>query len=653
MEFQAIFGALEFFGYGSKIINMIKTTYTNFTASVLNNGYFSKNIRIERGVHQGGPNSSFLFLHCAELLAIKLRSDDRLEGIPIKEIRFLLGQYADDLDSYLKGKSEVLSALFENLEWFYSISGFSVNYDKTSIYRFASLRSSNAVFYVEKELFWTNNPINILGVWITHDDNLCQINYTSIYEKVQSILASWQKRRLSLFGKIRIINTLIASLYVYKMFVLLAISADEIRRIDDSITKFLWNNGKSQISLSILKNGISSGGAALVDLEIKDLSLKVNWIPVLHNDYQMAHLAYNALTGLILTHQVCECNTSPEDIKHVYPRGFWSDVMYAWSKFNYTERVNNPMEQVIWNNSHIRIGGRPIFWKPQISRGLIYIKDLLSQNHWKSAICMNQSFGLTIMEYNQLLSAIPVSWKKLIKSGEYPAESDGWYPKILEYKSPSKVVYAALTDRPSRLMAKKRKWEEDLNVTISLRDFTNAIASIHKLSNVPKLRSFQYRIAQRSLVTNRQLAKWKLIDSSLCYYCGCHEETVKHLFVECEVAKQMWIQLEEKLFPQINDSSAFHFSVDTIIFNRPVEQWKNVKNFLVLLGKYYVYRQRCLKQTVSFEGLSGYMETIKNMEKFYATMNNSLHKFQKKWYGVSLMGEDGGIDFIRQYIESI
>ena len=150
--------------------------------------YFSPIIQVERGVRQGGPNSSFLLLHCAELLAIKLRQNEKIQGLPVDDIVYLLSQYADHMDSFLLGSAEVLHKFFRELNWFKTISGFTVNYDKTSINRIGSLRNSNAKFYTERQLFWTNNPINVLGVWITPDNDVIEKNYRPVIQKAQVIL---------------------------------------------------------------------------------------------------------------------------------------------------------------------------------------------------------------------------------------------------------------------------------------------------------------------------------------------------------------------------------------------------------------------------------------------------------------------------------
>ena len=155
-----------------------------------------------------------LFLLCAELIAIELRKCENIEGIPVEDIIMLLNQYADDMDISSLFKQESLNAIMDKLEWFNKRSGFTLNSDKTHIFRIGALKDSEAKLYTQKGIAWTSDYISVLGVHINHKN--LQPNYQMLLPRINTTLKSWQNRNLSLFGKINVVNTLIVSLFVYK-----------------------------------------------------------------------------------------------------------------------------------------------------------------------------------------------------------------------------------------------------------------------------------------------------------------------------------------------------------------------------------------------------------------------------------------------------
>ena len=151
---------------------------------IQNNGHFSKRIPIEKGVHQGGCCSSIYFLIIAEILAIALRGNEDIEGISIRNIRNILNQFADDMDLFSLNKESSIKAILQELNNFKEHSGFTVSYDKTTLYRIGSLRHSNAQLYNIDQFTWSNEDITVLGVTIAHDD-IVQKNYQDIIQKAK------------------------------------------------------------------------------------------------------------------------------------------------------------------------------------------------------------------------------------------------------------------------------------------------------------------------------------------------------------------------------------------------------------------------------------------------------------------------------------
>ena len=61
------------FGFGEGIINMIKVLYQDLQLFTTNNGNVSESFTPKKGLLQGNPVASYLFLIMIERLAIQLR----------------------------------------------------------------------------------------------------------------------------------------------------------------------------------------------------------------------------------------------------------------------------------------------------------------------------------------------------------------------------------------------------------------------------------------------------------------------------------------------------------------------------------------------------------------------------------------------------
>ena len=240
-SFEILHGSLVYFGQVVK--TWTKILYDGFTVKVQNNGHFSSPIEIGKGVHQGGCCSSIYFLVIAEIFAIALRNNDDIEGITLRHIRNLLNQCADDMDVFSMCTEISIKAICDELTSFHSQSGFTVSYDKMTLYRIGSLRHSDASMYNMTQYAWSNNDIQVLGVAIA-PENILEKNYNSILAKVKNTLNLCYNRNISLIGKIQVVNMLVASLFVYKMMVLPSLPQNTLKCVDNIIRNYIWKGKK-------------------------------------------------------------------------------------------------------------------------------------------------------------------------------------------------------------------------------------------------------------------------------------------------------------------------------------------------------------------------------------------------------------------------
>ena len=62
------------------------------------------------------------------------------------------------------------------------------------------------------------------------------------------------------------------------------------------------------------------------------------------------------------------------------------------------------------------------------------------------------------------------------------------------------------------------------------------------LNLLNKTKSFAWKICSNISLTKVNLYHWQVIDDDICEACGSSKETSGHLFWECEVAHEVWVQ---------------------------------------------------------------------------------------------------------------
>ena len=371
-SFSILHGSLKFFGFGTIVQEWTRILYDAFSVRVQNNGHFSESLPIKKGVHQGGCCSSVYFLVIAEILAMVLRDNEDIKGITIADIKNILNQFADDMDIFSYAERESIMAIFQELDKFRKQSGFTVSYDKTTLYRIGSLKHSNANLYDMTQYAWSNQDISVLGVTIAHQ-NIVEKNYDPIVKKCRVVMNAWYNRGLSLIGKIQVINSLVSSLFVYKMMVLPKIPEKIVRIVEAMIREFLWNGKKAKIALSVLQNSKKEGGLNLVNLRNKDIALKATWPKILFHEEEYSCLVYKIMRTASIGDDIWRVRLLPEHVKYLrVGNEFWVDVLKSWSTYNFNHnfRIEN---QIIWYNSCITIKDRPIMWRDMYNKGLKYV----------------------------------------------------------------------------------------------------------------------------------------------------------------------------------------------------------------------------------------------------------------------------------------
>ena len=184
-----------------------------------------------------------------------------------------------------------------------------------------------------------------------------------------------------------------------------------------------------------------------------------------------------------------------------------------------------------------------------------------------------------------------------------------------------------MKEKPQTESKSEQKWkeqfaEENLNWKSI---YTNRLSATKEI----KLQNFQYKFLMRIIPSNTFLLKCNKATSALCDFCMMEIETINHLFWEC--LQQFWAELANFL----NEFNVnITFSLKTVSFGI-TQQLKNpsiqVKNFIILLAKYFIFRSKCQNIRLSLLHFKAYFKERLKVEKEIYLLQSKLTRFEQKW----------------------
>ena len=639
LSHEAIFSSLKYFGFGPIFSQWTSLFFKDFEICTQNMGFMSEFFKKEQGVNQGCPLSPSLFLLSGAILANKLKSNSSIKGITIGSTEILLSQFADDMDLYLSYSKTCLNSVIHIFNIIEESTGLKVSYDKTTVYRIGSLANSNAKVYTSKELKWSNEYVETLGINMSNDKDILTNNFNKVIEKMETVSKIWYYRQLTLTGKVLIINTLISSLLVYKMQVLHNITSEQMSKMDEIITDFLWKDKRPKLSLKILRKDKSLGGLGLVDMEVKHMSLKVGWIKRIEMNPEIKVIAsYFLGDKAVENNLIWKCNISPEDAAKIRPESFWKDLLVTWSKIHFYDPQDgqNVREQILYLNSHVKTNMSTARLMKLNELGICSIEDIVHESgEFKSREMLNQeceSRKLSHLEYNSLITAIPGHWKFFLKSTlAEDVQIDKW--KLIESSAKvSRAIYHCVIQDDVAWIHSGKMWKIKLGEAFDTRVHMESFKNIRKVTNIVKYRDFQYRLLHNKIFCNDILFHWKIKTSQDCELCtGKIKQTIVHLLWECPAIARFWRDMNTFLYDHNSEQAPLEFSCRSILYNIVHPKPGHVFNFAVLTAKFYIYRCKINEEIPEFQTFIWEWNYIKNIEYFNATVKNNLARHQNKW----------------------
>ena len=590
LNWDFMFATLRNFGFGSNFINMIKTIYNGPTLTIKNNGHFSEELQLQKGIRQGCPASALLFTLCVEILWKAINQNKEVKGINIDEHEVKMVQHADDTSLTLNGEDSLLHAL-NTIQQFSDVSGLKLHLGKTAgILLGESKDSAEKIHGVS----FTNEPIKCLGIYIGHNKTDCEnLNWKPKIEDTQKLFESWKKRKLTLFGKVQVINALVVSKFVYN-FTILDVPDWVVTDLKKSIFDFLWK--KDFIKRTVLYAKIKDGGLNIVDVNTKIESLKASWVSRIVN----GNTSGSFIPIYYIKQMGFECNN------FIKANSVESKDIFKYSTFYknvfqfYFAAKDNPMmnlgifAELVWLNKLFKWKNSVIFYENWLKAGFAYVKDFYNENGEfiteKSVYEKLKNKRNWIHEYYVIRTVLQNSLKNidkkyanytLIKNRNFIIVN-GKHFNILGLKA--KFFYEVLIKKKTTRANSEKKWCEEF----CLPYFTSLFNKIYeqKIIKMPckTLAEFNFKLTHNILFTGYMVNKWNHKVSKTCVVCKSNH-TVKHLLYDCEKINNIWkkvstilnVNIKWKILViglmEISKRNSMYNVVLTIICKAIFEQW--------------------------------------------------------------------------------
>jgi len=255
-----------------------------------------------------------------------------------------------------------------------------------------------------------------------------KLNWDDKIEKLKRILDNWRKRKLTIFGKVTILKSLALSQIMYAASVLYT-PENVINHINKLTQDFLWDNKRCKIKDIHLQRDYVYGGIKLMNIKAQIMSLKLRWIGRILDKSEASWkyiptLQFNKIGGFPLC---LHYNLKLQHVKNINKMSpFYEEIFKAWCVYNSTTAKdicsqNDILNQVIWNNSCITHGDKPLFLKEWLKANVITIRDIVSENGFvvfheiQKKLNTNAARATCFFEFEKIKKCINVTWKGYLK----------------------------------------------------------------------------------------------------------------------------------------------------------------------------------------------------------------------------------------------
>ena len=528
-------------------VDIFRLLYKELRSDIIINGEIKVGYKILRGVKQGDALSCILFIMCMEPLIRNIKKNKDI--VPI-ESRTLEGDlpkvysFADDITTITVNNVTSEQSIFDEYQRLTKISGLTLNADKTELLRINKRVRDEVEFQVNycgnTFMIKSQAKVKINGVTMLQDrEARMRENCMKINAAMESHLAAWSTRALSLMGKILIVKTFAISQIIFYMQSS-QITEKYLKMFESTIFKFLWNKNMSaakapdRIKREIMMTPVKYGGFGMLNVRELDHAIKLKVFGrflTSEHPQQKRIRSKSSLTNLfevsapkvdsVLTEAVRCLN---EDRNKILD---W-ELDIQKSNLSLVAAVRNIKIKEILTS----VGKQSMpFLLLQLNsgRGLeVKVKDLAPNDFVSISRHLKNRQILTLLQECSNLN-VPEDMESL--ASLYPVKV-GQLGDLRKLQS--KVIREARSKESDQIICIYK-----IGLVLTPGEVINWTSKLRKLTSV-RHRSILLRVAHGEIYSNSRLFKFGLIPSPACNNCENEQETIEHKIIECRAASISW-----------------------------------------------------------------------------------------------------------------
>lgn len=520
VRWDLLWDILSSMNFHPKMINWIKACVTTANYSLSINGESIGKIKGQKGLRQGDPLSSYLFVIVMEILTQLLREQSLNSNFHYHwrcdKTKIINLCFADDLMIFCKGELSSIQCIHNALNEFASLSGLTPSPGK-SIAFFSRVPTTIKNSILQTLGFNEGNlPVKYLGVPLI----TTKLRYTDcqiLIDRITSRTKSWANKYLSYAGRVQLVKSVLFSMQTYwsSIFIL---PKKVLKEVESILRAFFWTgpdlkHSGAKVSWEHLCSPRKEGGLGFKSLQV--------W-----NKAAMAkHIWYLVSGG----EQSMWCQWVKSYL--LKSKSFWkvkipSSPSWTWRKLLQLRPLIHPFilyeigdgsSTFLWHDNWHPLGplvarfGNRIIYDSGLSDDAKVSTILSRSNHWKFPISQT-------WELNDIRANLPA-----ITHPPLSKDSCRW------------------TLSNNGLFTVSSLWEQ-LRTHFPIIDWSHIVwFPFH----IPKCSLISWLAIQNRLATEDRLVLFGIKDTSCCSFCP-EEEDHNHLFFNCPFTQKVWDEVSRK-----------------------------------------------------------------------------------------------------------